>query len=218
VDTHVGVLGRLDADSGTLDWGYAYKTDPFQSQMRFIVFYYRGAQEPQAAASKPLQAGDAFLIKGAQSDRLYAVEPNRMKVLWERPITKASRLLGADDRAIYFGGAELSAVDLRTRALLWATRVPNGSMEGHVLVRPDGLWQLTPRGIFKVDPRSGAVQIFRGKDLGAVGGDLLLTDQLLVAVSNRTISAYPRRAAGSRSGPEVSARADHASPKERASQ
>src|SRR5262249_16993405 len=68
VDTHVGVLGRLDADSGTLDWGYAYKTDPFQSQSRF--FFYYQPQEPHAAASQPLQSGDAFLVKGAQSDRL----------------------------------------------------------------------------------------------------------------------------------------------------
>jgi hypothetical protein len=62
-----------------------------------------------------------------------------------------------------------------------------------VLVRPDGLWQLTSRGIYEIDPDTGAVRrIFRGADLGSVGGDLLLTDQLLLAVSNRTITAYPR--------------------------
>ena len=215
LDTHVGVLARLDTDSGTLDWGYAYKTDPYRSMHRFM-FYYE-PQEPQATASQPLPAGDAFLVKGAQSGRLYAVDANRMKVLWERPITKASRLLGADDRSVYLGGAELSALDLRTRKLQWATRVPNGSMEGHVLVRTDGLWQLTPRGIYEIDPRSGEVRrIFRGKDLGAVGGDILLTDRLLLSVSNRSISAYPRRAA--RAGSEVSARADSATPKGRASQ
>ncbi len=82
---------------------------------------------------------------------------------------------------------------------MWATRVPNGSMDGRVLVRPDGLWQLTPRGIYEIDPKSGDVRrIFRGKDLGSVGGDLLLTDAWLLAVSNRTISAYPRRAPGNR--------------------
>ena len=30
VETHVGVLARLDADSGALDWGYGYQTDPVQ--------------------------------------------------------------------------------------------------------------------------------------------------------------------------------------------
>ena len=114
---------------------------------------------------------------------------------------------------MYLGGSELSAVDLRTRKLLWATRVPNGSLEGRVLVRADGLWQLTPRGIFEIDPRSGAVRrIFRGKDLGASWGDLSLTDRWLLAVSNRTISAYPRRAGAT----EVSNRSDSATSKERA--
>ena len=36
VDTHIGVLARLDADSGVLDWGYGYETDPFQSMYRFF--------------------------------------------------------------------------------------------------------------------------------------------------------------------------------------
>jgi outer membrane protein assembly factor BamB len=214
VDTHVGVLARLDADSGTLDWGYGYKTDNFQSGSRFFFFWPPPLQDPMAASSQPLQTGEAFLIKGMQSSRLSAIEPNRMKVLWERPITKSARMLGTDDRALFLGGAELSALDLQTKKLLWATRVPNGSMEGRVLVRPDGLWQLTPRGIYEIDPRSGAVRrIFRGKDLGAVGGDLFLTDEWLLAVSNRTISAYPRRAARG----AVSARDDSATLREKAS-
>jgi outer membrane protein assembly factor BamB/TolA-binding protein len=197
IDTHVGVLGRLDADSGTLEWGYGYKTDPYQSSYRFWRFYYE-PQEPEAAASQPLRSGEAFLVKGMQSDRLYAVEPNRMKVLWERPITKSARLLGVDEKSIYLGGAELSALDLKTRALSWATRLPNGSMQGSVVVRPDGLWQLTRRGIYEIDPKSGEVRrIFRGKDLGAAG-ELFLSGDWLLAVSDRAISAYPRRPAETR--------------------
>jgi outer membrane protein assembly factor BamB len=212
LDTHVGVLARLDAETGAFDWGYGYKTAPFQSGYPF--FYYYMNQEPQAIGGPPLETGEALLVKGMQSERLYAIEPNKMKVLWERPITKASRLLGVDERAVYLGGDELSAVDLKTRKLLWATRVPNGSMDGRVLVRPDGLWQLTARGIYEIDPRSGDVRrIFRGKDLGVVGGDLLLTDHWLLAISNRTITAYPRRA----SRTEVTARDDSATSKGAAS-
>ena len=117
-----------------------------------VLLLRRAARSRRSASSPPLPVGEALLIKGAQSDRLYAVEPDRMKVLWERPIAKASRLLGADDRAVFLGGPELSALDLKTRTLLWATRLPGGSIEGRVLVRPDGLWQLTPRGIFEIDP------------------------------------------------------------------
>ena len=45
LDTHVGVLARLDAETGAFDWGYGYKTAPFQSGYRF---YYYMTQEPQA--------------------------------------------------------------------------------------------------------------------------------------------------------------------------
>ena len=38
VDTHIGVLARLDAESGDVDWGYGYQTDPVQSQSRFFFF------------------------------------------------------------------------------------------------------------------------------------------------------------------------------------
>jgi outer membrane protein assembly factor BamB len=201
LETHVGVLARLDAETGSYDWGYGYKTAPFESGYRF--FFYAQPQDPQAIGGPPLQSAETFLVKGMQSDRLYAVEPSKMKVAWERPITKSSRLLGVDDRAIYLGGDELSAIDLKTRQLLWATRVPGGSLDGRVLVRADGLWQLTARGIFEIDPRSGDVRrIFRGKDLGSVGGDLLLAQDWLLAISNRTITAYPRPQAGG----DVSAR------------
>jgi hypothetical protein len=156
------------------------------------------------------------LIKGMQSDRLYAIDPDRMKVLWERPIAKATRLVGADDRSLLLGGAELSAMDLKSRSLRWATPLPGGSMDCRVIVRPDGLWQLTSRGIYEIDPASGDVRrIFRGKDLGAAGGDLLLTDRWLLAISNRTITAYPRRAG--RTGTEVSARVESATTKEKTS-
>jgi len=197
IDTQQGVFARLDADSGTVDWGYGYKTDPVQGGGRMIFFNGMPQQETTVAGSDPLALGDALLIKGMQSTRLYALEPNRMKFLWERPISKSSRLLGSSDRAVFLGGAEISAMDRETRQLLWSTPLPNGSTEARVLVRPDGLWQLTPRGIVEIDPKSGTIRrFFRGNDLGAAGGDLLLTDSFLLAVSNRTISAYPRRPAG----------------------
>ena len=191
VDTHVGILARLDIDSGELDWGYGYRTEPFQSAYRF--FYYDEPQVPMAVGGPPLAMEGSFLVKGMKSSRISAFEPDRMKVLWDRPVTKSSRLLGAGERAVFLGGDEISALDLKTRALLWATRVPGGSLQGRVLVRPEGLWQLTSRGIYEIDPDTGTVRrIFRGADLGSVGGDLFLTGDLLLAVSNRTITAYPR--------------------------
>lgn len=209
IDTNNGVLARLNAESGMLDWGFGYPTEPVQIQGRFFIFGMP-YQTPTAVASTPLLAGDAVLIKGAKADRICAVDPDRMKLLWDRPIAKSARLVGVDDNTVYLGGPELGALDLQTRELRWSTSLPGSSEEGRVLVRPDGLWQLTPRGIFEVDPKTGQVRrIFRGDDAGAAGGDLILTDRWLLAISNRTISAYPRGPAGT----ERAAREGVAAPK-----
>ena len=195
VDTHVGVLARLDGESGELDWGYGYQTEAAQSSNRFFFWGMRQSEEPASSSSVPLRSGATLFVKGEKSDRLYALDADRMAVLWDRPIAKSARLLGADDRVVFLGGPELSALDRKTKTLLWATRLPGGSGSGQVLVRPGGLWQLTPRGIFELDPRSGQVRrIFRGDDTGSTGGDLYLTERLLLAVTNRTISAYPSAA------------------------
>jgi outer membrane protein assembly factor BamB len=189
VDTHVGILARLDAESGELDWGFGYQTEPVESS-RF--FFWRMQPKESSSSSVPLRASEALIIKGAKSGRIHALDSDRMKTLWDRPIARSARLLGADDHAVFLGGPEISALDLRTRKLLWATPVPGGSTAAKVLVRPGGIWQLTPRGIFEIDPRSGGVRRkFRGDDMGASGGDLYLTERLLLAVTDRTISAYP---------------------------
>lgn len=191
VDTHIGVLARLDAESGELEWGYGYKTDPVESSGRFFFF---GMMQPSdsTSSSTPLRSGEALFVKGAKSERIYALDADRRKKLWDRPIAKSARLVGANDRMLFLGGPELSALDLQTRTLSWATRVPGGSSESRVLVRPGGIWQLTARGIFELDPDSGRVRrIFRGDDTGSDGGDLYVSGRHLVAVSNRTIAAYP---------------------------
>ncbi len=196
VETHQGVFARLDADSGMLDWGYAYQTDAVQGQQFFRMWWgYNQQPEPSSTCSVPLESGEVFMLKGMQSSKLNALDPNRMKVLWERPISKGSRLLAADDKTVYLGGEEISALDLESRKLLWATRVPGGCASARVLVQKDAIWQSTPRGLIELDPRTGQVRrFFRGKDLGSIGGDLILSGPLLISVSNRTITAYPRTA------------------------
>ncbi len=194
LDTHAGVLARLDAETGALDWGFGYPTEAAGMGMnRFMIFDEMPSAGGESAGGTPQRSGAAMLIKGAKSDRLKAIDPDRMTALWDRPLGKASRLLAVLGRLAIIGGPELGAIDLDSRKLLWATRLPDGSANQAVLVRPGGIWQLTPRGIFEVDPANGDVRrIFRGDDLGSAGGDLLLTDSRLLAVSNRAICAYPR--------------------------
>ena len=115
------------------------------------------AGAPTPACSDPLQVGEAVLIKGVKSDRLCAIDPDRMKVVWDRADRQVgTRCSGSTTVAVYLGGPELGALDLQTRTLLWTTRLPGGSTRRRACsCGADGLWQLTPRGIFEVDPAVG---------------------------------------------------------------
>jgi outer membrane protein assembly factor BamB len=204
VDTHAGILARLDADSGALDWGYGYETAPLESQSRF--FYGGQMLEPQAAGEPPVDRGEALIFKGAESNRVYAIDPDRMAVSWRRPIGKAVRIAAVDGPTIYLGGEELAALDAETRELRWAVRLPGGSYRGTVVARPDGVWQATPRGLFELDPKDGTVRrIFRGDDLGVDSADLLPTPDRLLIVTNRAITAYPRRPVDAPATPQENA-------------
>ncbi len=191
LDTHVGILARLNLESGALEWGYGYPTEPVKQQGRF--FFSGMTEDAISVGAPPIPSGEDLLIKGAKSDHLTVIDPGAMKVVWDRPIAKSARPIGSDATTIYLGGPDLEALDRQTRALRWSLPMPEGSDGGTVLVRPDGLFQFTTRGIYEVDPQAGRVRrIFRGDDSGALGGDLFLTDHWLLAISNQTISAYPR--------------------------
>ena len=153
--------------------------------------------EPTPTASLPISSGETFLFKGLQSTRLNALDPNRMKVALGTTDLQGLSLAGRRrSHRLSWWRRALARSTCKSRKLLWATRVPGGCANAQVLVRKDAIWQSTPRGIIELDPKSGDVRrFFRGKDLGSVGGDLMLSDQLLLAVSNRTIiglSAHAR--------------------------
>ena len=76
LDTHVGVLARLDAESGAFDWGYGYKTAPFQSGYRFLSTT-TCRRKKQAVGGPPLQTGEAFLSRGCSPIACTRSNPTR---------------------------------------------------------------------------------------------------------------------------------------------
>lgn len=194
LDSHAGVVARLDAETGELAWGYAYETEPVSGSGGRVFVSSNRVPDPETVAGRPVEVGGALVVKGAKSARIVAIDPDRMTLRWDRPMAKSARLLGAVGNLIILGGPEVDALDADSQDLRWSVRLPGGSYDGRPILRDDGIWHLTPRGIFELDPQTGRVRrIVRGADTGAIGGDLLLTDRWLIAVSNRTITAYERR-------------------------
>ena len=153
-----GVFARLDADSRASPTGDL----PIRpTRCRARAAFSSGADtcsQPEADAGRQPAApiGETFLLKGLQSTRLNAIDPNRMKVLWERPISKGSRLLAADDqhrlswwrgdlrdrprRAVSFCGRRGCPVAVPVRRF-WCEKMRSGNRRS--------------RGIIELDPRIG---------------------------------------------------------------
>ena len=102
VDSHSGSLVQLDAASGQIEWGLNYVSETTQSH-RFWSPY--GMRAEQFTVSSPQIVNGVLYVKGMRSRRLYAVDPQRPKVLWHRPVPRvATPSVGVDgERAILSG-------------------------------------------------------------------------------------------------------------------
>jgi outer membrane protein assembly factor BamB len=185
-DTQAGSFVQINPAAGEIVWGLNYDSEMPTSDRDY------GQAPEQCTVSAPMLAGGVLYFKGMRSRRLYAVDPNGPKILWRRPVSVGSVLVGVDRERIYMGGAEIMAYDLKTKQLLWSKPVPMGTGWIHPLLTDDRIYEFTPRGIYEIEKTTGeVVQIFRGIDMDSLGGSLLFTPRAIVAVSNLAITAYP---------------------------
>ncbi len=77
-------------------------TRPTPYQSRLTSSTTTSPRSPRSSAVRRSRPVRRSWSRECSPERLYAIDPNRMKVLWERPITKASRLLARRRRRRVF--------------------------------------------------------------------------------------------------------------------
>ena len=188
VDTHSGSLVQIDATSGQVQWGLNYVSEAMQGGR----FWWWGGNTEQFTAGVPQIVDGILYLKGMRSQKLYAVDPQRPRVVWHRPISRISNLIGVDESRFYLGGDDISAYDLKTRKIVWSVKVHMGTTWAHALLTQDRIYHFSARGIYEVDKTDGkVVRVFRGTDLDSMGGNLIITPKALLAISNLAVTAYP---------------------------
>jgi len=186
VDTQIGTVILLDTRNGSILWGFNYDSDAPESD------FWWGEPRKLFTSGPPVIVEDVLFVKGMRSARLCAVQLTGPTVLFKRPVSGHSVVIGADEERIYLGGDELAALDRQAKKLLWATRVPIASDFTRPIMTANRLYQFTPRGIFEIDKSTGdVVKRYRGVDLDSLGGALQLAGNTLLSVSNLSITAYP---------------------------
>ncbi|MEM7395000.1 MAG: hypothetical protein AAF492_21925, partial [Verrucomicrobiota bacterium] len=110
---------------------------------------------------------------------------------WNRPAGQSDMIISVDDKHIYLLGKEVIAIDKKWRSMLWATKIAALANKMGSLMTDQHIYVFGSRGIYELDKTSGDVnRMFRGADNKALGGYLMVVNDLLISVSNEAITAY----------------------------
>ncbi len=194
VDTHQGVLARLDADSGAPRLGIRLSDRRRPGPEPLLLERYMQQPEPDGGRKPALGAGETLLIKGMQSTELYrarpqpdegALGPADRQGVAAAGRRRPRRLSGRRrDQRARPADAERSCGRRAFPAAAWTARSWCG---------PTASGNLTSARDLRDRPRDRASPADLPRQRPGLRRRRPAPDRpLLLAVSNRTITAYPR--------------------------
>jgi outer membrane protein assembly factor BamB len=189
VATNNGALLAVSIAGRQLEWALQHDTKPQMGNQRF---WFNGMMvTPTENPGTLLDNDGVFYVKDASSHLMYVVDPAGPSVKWKRPISADESVVTISDGVAYLVGSEISALDLKSRKLLWSTKLPQGRQSAQSLVCLDHIYVPTARGIFDIDPANGDIRrIFRGADRDSGAARLILAGDKLISISDTAVTAY----------------------------
>jgi outer membrane protein assembly factor BamB len=192
IATNNGALLAVNPASRRIEWALEHDTRPPNNQNQ--RFWMNGIMVSTAVEGPPtlLESDGVFYLKDGAARLLYALDPAAPGVNWKRPFTAEESVAAIDGNIAYLVGHELSALDLKSRTLLWSAKLPAQTNTPVPLICADHVYVPTSRGIFDLDPANGDIRrVFRGADRESSGGKLLVAGDKLIYVSDTAVTAYP---------------------------
>ncbi len=185
--SHAGAVVAVDAATGRRAWAYRYPRPARRSP---------DVARPPTDPAPPAYAAGRVVVAPADADRVFALDAETGRPLWESGPVDAAQLLGvAAGRAVVVTGGRAAGV----RALSLVTgshREPDGWLHtavgdltpaGRGLTADDLILWPTRAGLFFLNPDDGYPV---GQPLPAVAGNLAVADGCLVAVTANEVWGF----------------------------
>ncbi len=174
-----------------VEWAFTFGAPPVVGNQN----YYWGEQvnKPiESPAVATLRGGDLY-IKETNGDGVYDIDLTGPTLRWRRPADGTEQIAAITPQRMLLLGDEASAIDMAgDRPMLWSLRLPALTGEMRPITAGDSFYAFVSRGIYQIDAKTGnTVKIFRGADRDALGGQLYVLKDKLIAVSNLKVTAYP---------------------------
>ena len=190
--TNDGALLAVSLGRRQIEWAYKYEP-PGNSANAQRLFRPASGVDRHILSSGPILVRDGVVyFKESMSPTLFALEESGPRLKWKWQDSEFANLVGADGDDVYLFSNELSAISRAKPETRWANRLSIDLQGVGAQVGSQAVLVFTPRGLFELSKENGDVRrIFRGTDLGPVGGYLLEAGGHLVTVSNLALTAYP---------------------------
>jgi hypothetical protein len=180
-----------------IEWAFTFGAPPMIGNQN----YYWGEQmgKPIESPAMAVVRGGDLYIKETNGDGVYDIDLTGPALRWRRPAGAADAIADVSANRLLTLGYEASAIDMNgERPMLWSMRLPAQTGQMRPITTNDSFFAFVSRGIFQIDLKTGdTVRIFRGADRDALGGQLYVNRDRLIAVSNLKVTAYPLQAANS---------------------
>lgn len=182
VMTNNGAVLAFDLSSRTVQWAFTYDAGTLGNENQAML--------------KSDSPGSAFIREGVLyfkdqgGPSLIAIDLTKEQLLFRRPVDNDQYFLGVDDGGYYLAGPTFSLIDPKTRQLLWAPAISAPAAGMHPIRSGNDFLIFSDRGIYRLNPASRSVDLFRGADVESLGGALLRAGDKLLAISNLSVTAY----------------------------
>lgn len=150
--TNLGVVMRIDARDGVVEWTHRYGRAADRSNWRALLG--RSGGGPHVVAGK-------VIFAPRDHSGVFALDTDSGALAWQQPILPSDRLVGPQgDRVVFAGGGHAAAIDAITGERVWDAPLPGRLLaatidrRGHAIFStPDGLWQHAPDAAASLERR-----------------------------------------------------------------
>lgn len=179
VATQAGLVARLDARDGLLEWASSYRRGRLDPNSYGVLVARRGGP--------PVVAGDLVIVAPRDRHGVLAFDAATGAAAWDRPLAASREMLGLAESSVVLAGAEgVVALDAATGEERWyqaaQPRVTAATTSG------GSVWVVDDRGLLAFDAATGQPQAISRLDEADAASDDAQNNQVqTVAMSGRRI-------------------------------
>ena len=156
INSNAGLIARCDPRDGKPDW----------------IHYYSNSPSPGAGAlgCSPIINGDLVVCMTKDSGKIFALDSQTGKVVWENTLALGIEYLGMNNESLIIRGQfSLAAIDLKKGETIWHTKISERII-GRSQMIGSSIYLAKTSGIIEFDANSGAMvnSVEWDKDVGPV--------------------------------------------------